>query len=79
MAERPSEGDPAPEFSLPTQTSDTPITLADFRCMTIDTHERRILVDCGQLATHILSQPIFVMAFGTGGDWHIRFEPSHGG
>jgi len=31
MAERPSEGDLAPEFSLPTQTSDTPISLADFR------------------------------------------------
>ena len=31
MSERPSEGEPAPEFSLPTQTGDAPISLADFK------------------------------------------------
>ncbi|HVK03938.1 MAG TPA: thioredoxin-dependent thiol peroxidase [Armatimonadaceae bacterium] len=31
MPERPAEGDVAPEFSLPTQTGDAPVSLADFR------------------------------------------------
>jgi peroxiredoxin Q/BCP len=31
MPERPAEGEPAPQFTLPTQTSDQPISLADFK------------------------------------------------
>jgi peroxiredoxin Q/BCP len=31
MSERPAEGEMAPEFELPTQTSDKPIKLSDFR------------------------------------------------
>jgi len=31
MPERPQEGEPAPEFTLATQTSDTPISLSDYR------------------------------------------------
>ncbi len=30
MATRPAEGQPAPPFSLPTQTGDTPVSLSDF-------------------------------------------------
>ncbi len=31
MADRPTEGEEAPDFSLPTQTQDTPIRLSDYR------------------------------------------------
>ena len=31
MSERPAEGEMAPEFSLPTQTGASPVSLADFR------------------------------------------------
>ncbi|MBC8137894.1 MAG: peroxiredoxin, partial [Fibrella sp.] len=31
MATRPTEGQPAPSFSLPTNTGDAPVTLSDYR------------------------------------------------
>lgn len=31
MSDRPAEGEPAPEFSLKTQTGDAPISLADYK------------------------------------------------
>lgn len=42
--------------------------------MTILTDEITILVDRFQLFTYVLTQAVFVVTFGAGGDGHIRFQ-----
>ncbi len=50
------------------------IEIADVRCVTVHTRKVPILIDRNELLAQILSQTVFVMAFGARGDRHIGFQ-----
>jgi hypothetical protein len=50
------------------------IETANFRFVTVDAHERPVLIDCRQLLAHVLTQSVFVVTLGARRDGYIRFQ-----